>query len=31
MLSAMIDQEALSQEELDELYSILNKAETKEV
>ena len=31
MLSAMIDQKELSKEELDELYSILSKAETKEV
>ena len=31
MLSAMIDQEELSKEELDELYSILDKAENKEV
>ena len=31
MLSAMIDQEALSKEELDELYAILSKAETNEV
>jgi len=30
MLSAMIDQEALSKDELDELYSILNNAEIKE-
>ncbi|MCL2152151.1 MAG: BlaI/MecI/CopY family transcriptional regulator [Oscillospiraceae bacterium] len=31
MLSAMIDQEELSKEELDELYSILDRAENKEV
>ena len=31
MLSAMIDNEAISKEEVDELYSILNRAEAEEV
>ena len=31
MLSAMIDQKELSKEELDELYSILSKADAREV